>query len=149
MPTTVKTTQIHAILDKIVDESSDLPASDESVASPCTDKRKRSLTMSVNERQRVLPSIHLVERKGVEPSTSALRTQECDDVNGTGKELTATPPPVCTNVCTREGGNANAIDDDQLKKDGGAVADPIAAIAAMLMSLSPADRARLAAKLIG
>jgi hypothetical protein len=45
------------------------------------------------------------------------------------------PPPACTNACTSETGNANA--------------GTVEALAAALLALSPADRARLAALLVG
>ena len=42
----------------------------------------------------------LVERKGVEPSTFALRTRRPIDVSEAGKELATTANAVCTSVCT-------------------------------------------------
>jgi hypothetical protein len=78
-----------------------------------------------------------VERKGVEPSTSALRTQGHPDVSGTEQQLTATAAPVCTPVCTSEGENVHGYRGDAL-----------ATLAAALLNLSPAERGRLAALLV-
>jgi hypothetical protein len=54
--------------------------------------------------------------------------------------FTPTPSPVCTRVCTSnpENDNAGALD-----------ADPLAKLAAALLTLSPADRERLAVMLTG
>jgi hypothetical protein len=43
-----------------------------------------------------------VERKGVEPSTFALRTRQPAVVSETGKEVITTPESVCTRVCTSD-----------------------------------------------
>jgi hypothetical protein len=43
-----------------------------------------------------------VERKGVEPSTSALRTRTHLVLSENPQELTAPAIPVCTSVCTNE-----------------------------------------------
>jgi hypothetical protein len=79
------------------------------------------------------------------------------------------PSPVCTRVCTSEGENANAgaaetaslgappqaagnLHTHQGSEGEGTAdkpADPLAALAATLLTLSPADRARLAAMLTG
>ena len=77
--------------------------------------------------------------------------------------LTPTPFPVCTRVCTSEPENANAdaseaaspsppqpADADQGNVgEGIEQGDRLAAIAAAIANLSPADRARLAAMLTG
>jgi hypothetical protein len=91
----------------------------------------------------------------------------------TPQDLTATPSPVCTRVCTSEPENANAgtpeaghqdqgegvavgtLDADQESRpagdqgqgEGTDQGDPLAKLAAALLDLSPADRARLAAML--
>src|SRR4051794_37454709 len=44
--------------------------------------------------------IFLVERKGVEPSTFALRTRQPTVVSADEKELAATPKSACTKACT-------------------------------------------------
>ena len=46
-----------------------------------------------------------MERKGVEPSTSALRTQPPRVVTDTDKGFTSTPKAGCTSGCTSEGQN--------------------------------------------
>jgi hypothetical protein len=53
----------------------------------------------------------------------------------TGKGLAEGTPSVCTPVCTSNTENVNA--------------DPLGQLAAALLALSPADRARLAAMLTG
>ncbi|MGO8691866.1 MAG: hypothetical protein ACLQLG_19765 [Thermoguttaceae bacterium] len=78
------------------------------------------------------------------------------------QDLTATTSPVCTRVCTSNLENANAdaldadqgsigerLDADQGTEDEAADADPLAKLAAAVLSLSPADRERLAAMLTG
>ena len=93
------------------------------------------------------------------------------------KGLAPTPSAVCTRVCTSEGENANAGQSDGGPGDQGEVigadqgeegaddahggakpdappappdqGDPLAALAAELGKLSPEDRQRLAALLIG
>jgi hypothetical protein len=52
-----------------------------------------------------------------------------------GKGDAPSPPSACTNACTGEAGNANA--------------GTVESLAAALLALSPADRARLAALLLG
>jgi len=77
-------------------------------------------------------------------------------------DVTALPPSVCTRVCTSNPENDNAgripsgCDDDPAGHQGqgeGATAKPAAAslesLAAALLTLSPADRERLAAMLKG
>jgi hypothetical protein len=85
-------------------------------------------------------------------------------VGETDKGLTATPPAVCTSVCTSQRENANADDLDRHpgapspdaldnsapgpRADGEgtdqAGADPLAGLAAAIAALSPTDRVRLA-----
>jgi hypothetical protein len=80
--------------------------------------------------------------------------------------VASTPSPVCTRVCTSEGENVNAgtldasspgtspqavepFDADQdSKSEGTDQADPLAALAAAIAGLTPADRDRLAAMLL-
>ena len=57
------------------------------------------------------------------------------DASDAPQGLTTTPPVVCTPVCTREPKSEQP--------------DPVQALAAALLGLSPADRARLAALLVG
>ena len=76
------------------------------------------------------------------------------DVSEDTQALTPTLPAACTAACTSEPENANAgtLDADQGSKSEGTdqdQGDPLAAIAAALVNLSPADRARLAAMLGG
>ena len=49
-----------------------------------------------------------MERKGVEPSTSALRTQEQSVASDGDKGVTSSLSAACTNACTSEAENANA-----------------------------------------
>ena len=84
--------------------------------------------------------------------------------------LAPTPFPVCTRVCTSEPENDNADTIGGIPTDTGIArtetagtrnadqgnegegidqADPLAKLAAALLTLSPADRARLAAMLTG
>jgi hypothetical protein len=75
------------------------------------------------------------------------------------KGLAPTPSAVCTRVCTSEPENANAgtLHTDQGSEGEGTAggsstadqADPLAKLAAALLDLMPADRARLAAMLTG
>jgi hypothetical protein len=86
------------------------------------------------------------------------------------KELTSTPSPVCTRVCTSEAENANAGTIGVMPSDAGIAltetagtrnadqgnegegidqGDPLATLAAAIDSLSPTDRQRLAAMLTG
>jgi len=71
----------------------------------------------------------------------------------TGKPtIKATPPAACTAACTSEARNANAgaLDTAQgCKGEGTDQADPLAALAAAIAALSPAERERLAAMLAG
>jgi hypothetical protein len=71
---------------------------------------------------------------GLEPVTPSLSSKNSSNTSGTDKGLAATDPPACTPACTSE------AKSDQI--------DPVAALAAALLSLSPTDRARLAALLI-
>jgi hypothetical protein len=57
------------------------------------------------------------------------------DATADGKGLADASPNVCTRVCTSDAGNVNA--------------DPVTALAAALVALSPEDRSRLAALLTG
>ena len=93
---------------------------------------------------------------GLEPTTPSLQSNSISAISLTNKELTSTPLPVCTRVCTSEGENANAdaLYADQGNKGEGigessGSGDPLAAIAAAIAALSPADRQRLSSILIG
>jgi hypothetical protein len=90
--------------------------------------------------------------KGLEPSTSRSTVCEQHDASEDHKGLATTPSPVCTRVCTSEPEIANAatLDANQSDATGGAdqdQGDPLAKLAATLLALSPADRAKLAAML--
>ena len=70
------------------------------------------------------------------------------------QEVTPTASPVCTRVCTSNPGNDNAgtLDAPAVTPNEGEGADqgdPLAKIADALLTLSPADRAKLAALLTG
>ena len=80
----------------------------------------------------------LVEPTGIEPATYWLQTQGHPDASEDSKGLTSTPPAACTSACTSEAETDNA---------GNLDADPLTKLAAALLTLSPADRARLAAML--
>jgi hypothetical protein len=80
---------------------------------------------------------------------------EHPDASENSKALTSTPSAVCTRVCTSEAKNANADATGTGERDQGegtaAVdqGDPLAKLAAAVLSLSPADRERLATMLTG
>ena len=104
-------------------------------------KRKHPLTIAVNGRFEV-------ERKGVEPSTFALRTRQAPVASEVGKALTATPSPACTAACTSEAENANAnpLDGDRATAADDIPADlDLAAIVAAWPSLPGAIRAGIVA----
>ena len=77
-----------------------------------------------------------MERKGVEPSTSALLTQTDAVVSDDSHEFPQTPKLGCTTGCTSEPETLN--EPPPLSLD---------VLAAALAKLSPADRAKLAAML--
>ena len=98
--------------------------------------------------------------RGLEPPTPSLSSKGTCNATGETKALTPTPSAVCTRVCTSEAENANArvpsgyLDADQGSEgegidQGGAPSGSLAKLAAALLTLSPADRARLAAMLNG
>ena len=122
--------------------------------------------------------LYLVEPTGIEPATSWLQTRESPVTSADSKALTPTPSAACTSACTSEGENANAdaldtalldtspqaADADADRGDegegidqGGTAGgsstaeqgDPLAALAAAVANLSPANRERLAAMLTG
>ena len=69
-----------------------------------------------------------MERKGVEPSTSALRTQQTGDASADQQPVTETVPGACTAACT------------SLEENGqnrGAAADPVDADLARLIEVWP------------
>ena len=67
-----------------------------------------------------------MDLRGLEPLTSALRTQRSINLSDAGKGLTDEPPTACTNACTSETQKLLEV------------------LAATLRSLSDEDRARLA-----
>jgi len=107
---------------------------------------KGPLSIAVSEPLRVGAS-------GLEPPTPSLSSKGTSDASEAGKELASTPPAVCTSVCTSQAENANAGTTDAHQGTEGegtasAAASPgagLAELAAALLTLSPADRARLAA----
>jgi len=73
------------------------------------------------------------------------------DASGDSKPLTPTPSAACTAACTSKAENANAGTPDSAdlgsEGEGADTGDPLAKLAAALLTLSLADRARLAAML--
>jgi hypothetical protein len=67
--------------------------------------------------------------------TPSVSSKGITDATDAGKGLAESSPTVCTPVCTSNAGNAKT--------------DTVATLAAALVSLSPGDRARLAALLTG
>ena len=72
---------------------------------------------------------------GLEPVTPSVSNKGTPDAGETAKGLTAAAPSACTTACTSTAETANAGTVD--------------ALAAALLALSPRDRARLAAMLLG
>ena len=125
---------------------------------PDTVPRSLELGMSVA----VIPFVRTTYKEretGLEPATSSLGSNSNSVPSPIDKELTSTPSPVCTRVCTSEAENANAgtleaaslgtlpqaadtIDTDQGNEDEGIdQGDPLTKLAAAIASLSPTDRA--------
>ena len=69
----------------------------------------------------------------------------------TGQGFTPTLPAACTAACTSEAENANAgtADGGRRQGEGTDEGDRLDKLAAALLTLSPADRERLAAMLTG
>ena len=83
------------------------------------------------------------------PSLSSKGTCNASD---SSKGLTPTPSAACTAACTSEPENANADAPDAHQGDEGEGTDQgdrLDKLAAALLTLSPADRERLAAMLTG
>jgi hypothetical protein len=72
---------------------------------------------------------------GLEPVTPSVSSKGIPDVSESSKGLAKSSPYACTAACT------NSTDSPQ--------ADPVEALASALLALSPADKARLAALLLG
>ena len=72
---------------------------------------------------------------GHEPVTPSVSSKGTPDASGTAEELTAAAPSACTTACTSTAETANA--------------GTVEALAAALLALSPRDRARLVAMLLG
>jgi hypothetical protein len=72
---------------------------------------------------------------GLEPVTPSVSSKGPLNATTNQQGLTASPSDACTTACTSEPENANA--------------GTVEALAAALLSLSPADRQRLAALLLG
>ena len=90
--------------------------------------------------------------RGLEPPAS--RSTICDPpaVSEAGKGLTPTLSAACTAACTSEAeiANADTLNANQDSEGEGIdQGDPLAILAAALLSLSPTDRERLAAMLTG
>ena len=105
-------------------------------------KRNNPLTTAVN-------GLRKVETNGIEPSTPSLQSNRQSDASSEGKRLTPTPSPVCTRVCTSEPENDNAgtADGGRDEGEGTDQGDRLDKLAAALLTLSQADRERLAAML--
>ncbi len=84
-------------------------------------KHDNPLTTAVN-------GLQGVERKGVEPSTSALRTQQGDDVSANQTEVMETGTGACTAACTNE---------REIGQNRGVPADPIDHDLARLVEIWP------------
>jgi hypothetical protein len=80
-------------------------------------------------------AVILVERKGIEPSTSRMPFYGVSNTSRTGKGLTETASDACTTACTNNHETAKATNLD--------------ALAAELLALPKEERARLLAKLLG
>lgn len=91
-----------------------------------------------------------MERKGVEPSTSALRTHKDGDASVNGPELTATPSAACTVACTDEGQivTDHASSSNAMAKGEASTDDALSMLAAALLNLDPIARAKLATMLL-
>jgi hypothetical protein len=102
-----------------------------------------------------------VERKGVEPSTFALRTRRPTVASDGRQGVTSATSPACTAACTSGGENEHGTSEkgagestDQKVLDDGAgdhraaSDNTLATLAAALVNLSTADRAKLAAMLL-
>jgi hypothetical protein len=72
---------------------------------------------------------------GLEPVTPSVSSKGPSDASGTGKGVAATISDACTTACT------NQVQPENL--------DPLEPLAAVLLGLPAADRARLAAMLLG
>lgn len=102
----------------------------------------------------------MVERKGIEPSTFALRTRRTTDASSEIKQLAANRSRRCTIGCTSntkiehettaEGAGDQAADHAETLAEPAADqgADSLAVLAAALVNLSSSDRAKLAAMLL-
>ncbi|MHC4402420.1 MAG: hypothetical protein ACYTG0_22370 [Planctomycetota bacterium] len=97
-----------------------------------------------------------METSGLEPPTPGLQSGGPPNVSDDTKALTETATDACTAACTSEPENARAgtpdadrSAGDRQQGEGSDQADPLAKLAAALLTLSPADRERLAAMLKG
>src|SRR5262249_25776792 len=89
------------------------------------------------KRRPLISGARPVERKGGEPSTSALRTQTYSDANDITHGLTSPPLSACTAACT---GNVKIAHGDR--------GETLETLVAALLKLSPGERAKLAALLV-
>ncbi len=80
---------------------------------------------------------------GFEPATSSLGSCAGVVLSENPQALTATPPAACTSACTSKAENANALRPETDQDEA------LAALAAAIAGLSPADRERLGALLAG
>jgi hypothetical protein len=85
-----------------------------------------------------------VETKGLEPSTSALRTQQPQVASGKVKRVTARQSAVCTSVCTSDAKSGHGNCSEPAVTDGFAAA--VQAI--MTLPLSDAEKAEAVRRLL-
>ena len=110
---------------------------------------------------KIRQNLHPVGDRGLEPPTPSLSSNRNHDASDSSKALALTPSAACTSACTSEGENANAdapeVDQGNANEEidqgrGSSTTDqtaPLAKLAAALLTLSPADRERLASMLNG
>lgn len=90
--------------------------------------------------------------RGLEPPTPSLSNNRNSNASGNQQGLTSTPSAACTAACTSKDENANSGTPNAnrgTEGEGRGQGDSLAKLAASLLALSPADRARLAAMLNG
>jgi hypothetical protein len=159
-PTTGKTITLQSIVDKAANNAERIVEGKTIAVTAFLVKRNKPLTSTVN-------GLHQERETGLEPATSSLGSYNAPVASDSNKGLTATPSDACTTACTSEGENANAdaleasspatlpqaanaLDADQGKEGKGIdQGDPLANLAALIASLSPADRQRLTTMLTG
>ena len=89
-------------------------------------------------------SLHCDETKGLDPSTSTLRTQTSRVASGNGKRVTSSPSAVCPSVCPSIGENGHEILSQPASDNG--FADAVQAI--MQLPLNDAEKAEAVRRLL-